>query len=72
MRKLLIGTALVAMVFAVPAASLATAPPPKAQKCQPHAVAYIVSGTLVSGWLTANSDATYSGSLTVQVTKANN
>jgi hypothetical protein len=29
---------------------------PKAQKCQPHAVAYEVSGTVVSGSLTANSD----------------
>jgi hypothetical protein len=43
---------------------------PKAQKCQPHAVAYEVSGTVVSGSLTANSDGSYSGILTVHVTKA--
>ncbi len=42
------------------------------QKCQPHAVSYIVSGTLDSGALTANSNGTYSGSLTVHVTKTNN
>lgn len=70
MKKLLIGTALAA-ILAMPGASLAKAPPPKAQKCQPHAVAYVVSGTLVSGSLTANSDGTYSGSLTVHVMKTN-
>ena len=71
MKKFLIGAALAAMILAVPGASLAKAPPPKAQKCQPHAVAYIVSGTLVSGSLTANSNGTYSGSLTVHVIKTN-
>ena len=50
----------------------AKGPGPKAQKCQPHPVAYIVSGTLAGGSLTLNSDGTYSGSLTVHVTKANN
>jgi hypothetical protein len=70
MKKLLIGTALAA-TLAIPGASLAKAPPPKAQKCQPQAVAYVVSGTLVSGSLTANSDGTYSGSLTVHVMKTN-
>jgi hypothetical protein len=59
-------------LLAVPGASLAKAPPPpKAQKCQPHTIAYVVSGTLVSGSLTANSDGTYNGSLTVHVTKTN-
>ena len=65
-------------MLAAPAASLAKPPPPKApkaplpaQKCQPHPVAYTVSGTLVSGSLTANSDGTYSGTLVVHVTKAN-
>jgi hypothetical protein len=71
MKKLLIGTTLAA-TLAMPGASLAKTPPPKAQKCQPHAVAYVVSGTLVSGSLTANTDGSYSGSLTVHVTKTNN
>jgi hypothetical protein len=62
--------ALGVLALAVAAAPV-QAKAPKAQKCQPHAVAYIVSGTLVSGSLTANSDGSYSGSLTVHVTKAN-
>ncbi len=70
MKKFLIGTTLAA-ILAMPGASLAKAPPPKAQKCQPHAVAYVVSGTFVSGSLTANTDGTYSGSLNVHVTKTN-
>lgn len=43
----------------------------KAHKCKPHAVAYRVAGTLVSGALTKNDDGTYSGDLTVHVTRAN-
>jgi hypothetical protein len=65
-------------MLAAPAAGLAKAPPPKApkapppaQKCQPHPAAYTVSGTLLSGSLTANSDGTYSGTLVVHVTKVN-
>ena len=58
-------------ILALPGASLAKDPPSpsKAQKCQPHTIAYVVSGTFLSGSLTANSDRTYSGSLTVHVTK---
>jgi hypothetical protein len=65
-------------MLAAPAAGFAKAPspnapkaPPPAQKCQPHPVAYTVSGTLVSGSLTVNSDGTYSGTLVVHVMKAN-
>jgi hypothetical protein len=47
----------------------AKGPGPKAQKCQPHPVAYVVSGTLNSGTLTANSDGSYNGTLVVHVTK---
>ena len=72
MKRLMLMTVSALAILAMPGASLAKAPPPKAQKCQPHAVAYVVSGTFVSGSLTANSDGTYSGSLTVHVTKANN
>src|SRR5690242_12001123 len=76
-RFLLVATALT--IFAVPGASLAKptpppkpqkpTPPPKAQKCQPHPVAYVVSGTLNGGSLTANSDGSYSGTLSVHVLK---
>jgi len=67
-RFLLVASALV--IFAVPGASLAKpTPPPKAQKCQPHPVAYVVSGTLNSGSLTTNSDGSYSGTLSVHVLK---
>ena len=70
-------------VFALIAALAAVAPvqahntkppkqhPAKSHKCTPHGVSYRVSGTLLSGSLTQNSDKTYSGTLTVHVTKAN-
>ncbi|TMM07202.1 MAG: hypothetical protein E6G00_13940 [Actinobacteria bacterium] len=43
----------------------------KSHKCTPQKVAYVVSGKLVSGSLTKESDGTYSGTLTVHVTKTN-
>jgi hypothetical protein len=57
----------VAVPVAVPVAQASSS------KCQPHAVAYRVSGTLVSGTLTADlgTKKTYSGTLTVLVTKTN-
>jgi len=66
-------TVLIAVVLlAVAAPVQAKGPKPAtAQKCQPHAVSYVVSGTLASGSLTANADGTYSGTLTVNVKKAN-
>lgn len=63
--------ALVAVVVPATAKPPEPTPPPKSHKCKPHGVAYVVSGTLVSGSLTRNSDGTYNGSLTVHVTKAN-
>jgi hypothetical protein len=45
--------------------------PGKSHKCVAHKHAYRVSGTLISGSLTQNSDGTYSGDLTVHVTGAN-
>jgi hypothetical protein len=65
MRKMVLLGVLALAVVAAPVQAKA----PKAQKCQPHAVAYEVSGTVVSGSLTANSDGSYSGTLTVHVTK---
>jgi hypothetical protein len=75
MRKIAIaGLALIA-VIAMPA----QAKPGKSHKCQPHAVAYKASGTLESQALTQTkgadtakrSDDRYSGSLSVNVKKAN-
>jgi hypothetical protein len=47
--------------------------PPKSHKCTPHAVSYRVGGTLMSGSLTkdAGTKKTYSGSLMVEVLRAN-
>ena len=73
MKKLVLLAVFVAAVVVAPvqAKGPKTTNPPKAQKCQPHAVAYIASGTLASGSLTLNSDGTYSGTLVVNVTKTN-
>jgi hypothetical protein len=40
-------------------------------KCTPQRVGFIVAGTLVSQKLTANSDGTYTGEVTVKVTHTN-
>jgi hypothetical protein len=40
-------------------------------RCRPVHVGFIVSGTLVSQKLTANSDGTYTGEITVKVTHTN-
>jgi hypothetical protein len=70
--KKLIWVASLALAVAVVAPIQAKPPnPTHSNKCQPHAVSYEVSGTLNGGSLTLNSDGTYSGTLTVQVTKAN-
>lgn len=59
-------------ILAVPSAGLAKGPKAPKTPCQPHAVAYKISGTVLSGALTAGSGKNrYSGELTVQVTKAN-
>jgi len=72
-KKLVFLAAVVAAVAVAPVQAKGPAPkpptPPKAQKCQPHPVAYVVSGKLNSGTLTANADGTYSGSLSVHVTR---
>jgi hypothetical protein len=43
----------------------------KSHKCVAHNVAYIASGTLVSFAATQNSDGTYTGTITVHVTRTN-
>jgi hypothetical protein len=74
MKKTLVALAVLAMAVLVGPATAKQAkptPPPTSHKCQPHSVAYVVSGKLVSGSLTKNSDGTYSGDLTVHVNKTN-
>ena len=85
MRKLTICAVALAAVLAVPAQGKPTKPDPakphpaKSHKCTPHKVAYRASGTLVSESLspTAGADTPkrgddrHSGTLTVEVTKAN-
>jgi hypothetical protein len=70
MRKIAF-VALLALVALVAPAQGKAPKPAKSHKCTAHAVSYRVSGTLVSGSLTKNADGTYSGDLTVHVTKAN-
>jgi hypothetical protein len=81
MRKLVLLITCVAAVTVVPAQAKPSKPdhPAKSQKCQPHKVGYKASGTLVTATIeqTAGSatpergDDRYSGSVTVDVSKAN-
>ena len=45
--------------------------PAQSHRCRPHNVAYVAKGSLVSQSLTKNADGTYSGDLTVNVTRTN-
>jgi hypothetical protein len=45
--------------------------PSKARKCSPHDVAYIASGTLVSQTFSESANGTYSGNVTIDVTRTN-
>jgi hypothetical protein len=78
MRRLVICTVALLVAFAVPAQAK-DPKPPKPKHCTPHNVGYKASGALVSQALTQTAgadtatrkDDRYSGSLTVNVTKAN-
>src|SRR2546423_11011430 len=70
MKKLAL-LAVIALVALVGPAQAKPSHPPKSHKCTVHKVAYRVSGDLVSGSLTKESDGTYSGTLTVHVKKTN-
>jgi hypothetical protein len=71
--------ALLAASLVAPAQASKPPHPAKSHKCQPHKVAYVARGTLVSQSLTQTaggstakrSDDRYSGDLTVDVTKTN-
>lgn len=65
-----------ALTVAVPAAAEPPhashpAHPSKSRKCTPHKVAYAASGTVVNWAATQNSDGTWTGTVTVQVRRAN-
>jgi hypothetical protein len=81
MKKLMLLTALFAAALVLPAQAKPAHPahPAKSKKCTPHSVGYKAKGTLVSVSLTQTAgsgtakrgDDRYSGTLTVDVTKAN-
>ena len=78
MRKIFICTVALVAAFVVPA-SAHDSKPAKAKSCTPHKIGYNASGTLVSQALTQSrgadtaerGDDRYSGTLTVNVRKAN-
>lgn len=49
----------------------APTPPPTSHRCTPHNVGYNARGTLVSSSLTEEANGRYSGTLVVDVTRAN-
>lgn len=86
MKKIVVFAVLSALALAVPAAQAVEyvpAPPPeghghghgkdhgKSHKCQPHAVGYNATGTLIASGLSAQGKDRYSGTLEVQVNRAN-
>ncbi len=71
MKNIIVLALALAIAVVAPVQARDAKHPPTSHKCTPHAVSYRVSGTLVSGSLTKNSDKTYSGTLTVHVTSAN-
>jgi hypothetical protein len=80
MKKIAIFCALAALALAVPMAGAVTyepaPPPPKphkpnSHKCKPHSAGYYATGTLIASNLTASGKGRYSGTLEVQVKRAN-
>ena len=81
MQKLVLLMACIVAAMVVPAQAKPPKPdhPAKSHKCQPHKVGYKASGTLVTATITQTAgsatpergDDRYSGSVTVDVTKAN-
>jgi hypothetical protein len=70
MKKLVLIGLIGVLAVAVPATAKPSHPA-KSHKCVPHEVSYEASGTLVSSALTKNTDGTYTGTLTVHVTRTN-
>lgn len=76
MKKLTMVGLVAAFVLAAPAAQAGVTytpapPPPKGNKCKPHSVGYEASGVLIASNLTASGKGRYSGTLEVQVKRAN-
>lgn len=74
MKKVAVLGALGFLVFVVSAQAApkySPAPPPGSHRCLPHNAGYNASGTLVNSALTAEAGGRYSGTLEVNVTKAN-
>jgi hypothetical protein len=59
------------VVSAQAAPHYSPAPPPGSHRCLPHSVGYSASGALVSASLTAEEHGRYSGTLEVDIAKAN-
>jgi hypothetical protein len=67
----LVGMLGVLVVSAQAAPNYAPTPPPRSHHCLPHNAGYNASGTLVNAALTAEEHNRYSGTLEVNVTRAN-
>jgi hypothetical protein len=73
-KKLAAVAAIGAIAVAVPAVAKPTnhpSHPTTSHKCVPHKVSYRASGKLVTWGLTKNANGTWSGTLTVHVTRTN-
>lgn len=74
MRKVAVLTALALLtgvVSAQAAPKYVPAPPPKSHRCVPHSVGYYATGTLVSASLTSEGKSRFSGTLEVDLHRAN-
>ncbi|MGB7589598.1 MAG: hypothetical protein WBM00_12935 [Solirubrobacterales bacterium] len=75
MKKIaVLGTLIGLLAFVVSAQAkphYAPSPPPGSHHCQPHNVGYYATGTLVNATLTPEGKNRYSGTIEVNVTKAN-
>jgi hypothetical protein len=74
MRKIAMLGLVGALAFSASAAGSVTyapAPPPKSHKCKPHAAGYNATGKLIASNLTESGKGRYSGTIEVQVNRAN-
>lgn len=74
MKKIAMLGLIATLALAAPAAGAVTytpAPPPKGHKCTPHNVGYNATGKLIASSLTESGKGRYSGTIEVQVNRAN-
>lgn len=69
MKRIVVLCTLGLLALAAPAGAVNYSPAP--HKCQPHAVGYKATGTLVSEALTPDGKGRYSGTIEVDVARAN-